>query len=559
MDGYIRVSRVGNRRGPRFVSPDLQREEIVRWAARSDVEILELFEELDESGARADRPLLGRAIQRIEAGVSGGLVVWRVDRFGRSLADGVHVIDRIQNVGGGFYSVQDGLDISTDAGRLVLRILLSVAEYQLDGIRATWRAARERAIRRGVFIAVGTIVGYRKTPSGRLRPDPETGPVITEVFRRRALGDSVNTLCRYLEEQGVRTGKGNRGWSNGTLRGMFRSRAYLGEVYSAPFVKRGAHVALTDPATWQAAQRPSNVRRHEDHRPALLVGLVRCASCSHCLSISVLRPTGKPPRLFYRCRRFHAAGTCPGSVAISADKLEAYVVDVMYDVLGKRRGAPVRRLAEAEARAAAADEALVRYRDTDHLIQTIGEDAYLEGLQVRRKRSVDANLAVVEARAKLGIHALPPVADVRAAFPSMAVVEQRFFVARVIDAVFVSNAHGPAKHRTIVCPAGTAPRPLPRSGDTGRVMRTITPRRGWINPVPPAAKWSANPDAEPWVAWPAVAEHFAISKKTVQQWKRDGMPSEFVDRRRLYRLSQCQEWYDERFAPATRRTVRVRR
>jgi hypothetical protein len=85
VDGYLRVSRVGNRRGPRFISPSVQREAIEGWTARQGFELAEVFEELDESGARADRPLLELAIQRVELRATAGLVVWRVDRFGRSL------------------------------------------------------------------------------------------------------------------------------------------------------------------------------------------------------------------------------------------------------------------------------------------------------------------------------------------------------------------------------------------------------------------------------------------------------------------------------------------
>ena len=57
---------------------------------------MEVLEELDESRARADRPLLERAVSRIEAGVSSGLVVTHVDRFGRSLLAGLQVIERIR-------------------------------------------------------------------------------------------------------------------------------------------------------------------------------------------------------------------------------------------------------------------------------------------------------------------------------------------------------------------------------------------------------------------------------------------------------------------------------
>jgi hypothetical protein len=78
VDGYVRVSRVGKRRGPSFISPTVQREAIDDWTARQGFRLLEVFEELDESGARADRPLLKEAIRRVEVGASSALVVWRV-------------------------------------------------------------------------------------------------------------------------------------------------------------------------------------------------------------------------------------------------------------------------------------------------------------------------------------------------------------------------------------------------------------------------------------------------------------------------------------------------
>src|SRR5215211_5836233 len=84
VDGYVRVSRVGNRSGPSFLSPELQREAIRRWAELRGAIVAETFEELDESGGRCDRPLLEQAIRRIECHDSDGLVVAYMSRFGRS-------------------------------------------------------------------------------------------------------------------------------------------------------------------------------------------------------------------------------------------------------------------------------------------------------------------------------------------------------------------------------------------------------------------------------------------------------------------------------------------
>src|SRR3954451_1085043 len=150
-DGYIRVSHVGPRKGSRFISPQVQREQITSWAATNGVELARVFEGLDESGSRADRPLLLAAIDRIASGVTDGLVVSKVDRFSRSHTDGSILIDRVVRTGGRFVSVADGFDTSTPTGRMVLRMMLSWAEWDLERIRGDWAIAKQRAIDRGVF------------------------------------------------------------------------------------------------------------------------------------------------------------------------------------------------------------------------------------------------------------------------------------------------------------------------------------------------------------------------------------------------------------------------
>ena len=191
LDGYIRVSQVAGRGGESFISPAMQREQIERWADANRVFLGVIFEELDESGARQDRPLLLRAIERVESGKSRGIVVAKLDRFGRSLMDGLAAIERIHRASGAFVSVQDGLDLRTETGRLVLRIMLSMAEWELDRVRSSWDQAKARAIARGVHIGRTPPFGYRRDSRGRLRCDPKTGDVARELFRAPQQGSNA--------------------------------------------------------------------------------------------------------------------------------------------------------------------------------------------------------------------------------------------------------------------------------------------------------------------------------------------------------------------------------
>src|SRR5690348_12101892 len=131
VDGYVRVSQVRGRKGPSFISPLEQRSQIESWASVNRATVAMMYEELDESGARADRPLLQEALARVERGDTNGIVVARLDRFGRSLVNGLEAIERIRRAGGVFVSVQDGFDIRTPTGKLVLRLMLSMAEFEL--------------------------------------------------------------------------------------------------------------------------------------------------------------------------------------------------------------------------------------------------------------------------------------------------------------------------------------------------------------------------------------------------------------------------------------------
>src|SRR4051812_10024588 len=95
LDGYIRVSQVRGRGGDTFISPAVQRERIQAWASAFGHELLTIHEEFDESGARADRPKLLEAIDRVKAGESQGIVVAKLDRFARSLIDGLRHIETL--------------------------------------------------------------------------------------------------------------------------------------------------------------------------------------------------------------------------------------------------------------------------------------------------------------------------------------------------------------------------------------------------------------------------------------------------------------------------------
>ncbi|HZA59371.1 MAG TPA: recombinase family protein, partial [Solirubrobacterales bacterium] len=96
LDAYIRVSRVAGREGEAFISPKVQRERIESWADGHGHTIGRWFEDLDQPGSRLERPGLTEIMSRVEARESAGVIVAKLDRFGRSVVHLARLIERLR-------------------------------------------------------------------------------------------------------------------------------------------------------------------------------------------------------------------------------------------------------------------------------------------------------------------------------------------------------------------------------------------------------------------------------------------------------------------------------
>ena len=99
------------------------------------------------SGARAERPELARLLDQLRAGDT--VVVWRLDRLGRSLADLIGSVAQLEERGVGFRSLQESIDTTSSGGRLVFHIFGALAEFERDLIRERTRAGLQAARARG--------------------------------------------------------------------------------------------------------------------------------------------------------------------------------------------------------------------------------------------------------------------------------------------------------------------------------------------------------------------------------------------------------------------------
>jgi DNA invertase Pin-like site-specific DNA recombinase len=465
LDGYVRVSRVRGREGKSFISPDVQRERIRAQAKAAGHQVVRVHEDLDLPGSHSQRPGLQAMLARVERGTVDGVIVARLDRFGRSSLDINRNLERIREAGGELIAAAEGIDTSTPTGRFFLAITAAFAELELERIRETWSVARERAVARGVHIASRTPTGYLRGEDGRLVPGPEAER-IAAIFEARAAGASWGELARMMA--GVPTPYGGRNWTSKSLAHLIANRVYLGEARSGDFTMPGAHRPLVDEPTWNAAQRPRGPYL-PGRGEALLSGLLRCAGCRHVMKSNSMRTRRAERRRIYRCRGHFAAGVCEERPAVMAEIVEDWVTERFFARVGdlEARGVPSnRRLTDARRAVEAARAELEAYRDSA-AVAVLGQEPFLAGLRARAEalRGAEARLAEIRGEAELA--EVGGVYRLRETWPELSVAERRQLLASAIDAVFlrrVGQANVPVSSRSLVLWRGEAPADLPGRG-----------------------------------------------------------------------------------------------
>ncbi len=424
-----------------------------------------------------------QAIKRVEAGESQGVVVAKLDRFGRSLIDGLAALARIEDAGGQFVSVQDGFDLASPTGKLILRIMFAMGEWELERIRDSWIIARSKATERGIHGGNKVPFGYLRGKDKRLFPHPKWAPVVTELFRRRAEDVPVFDLLEYLEEVGYRTGAGTRPRTNFAYR-IVCNRVYLGEARSGEFVKLGAHPALTDPATWQRAQVPR--RRPHSRIESLLGNVIRCASCGRPMG-PVREHTSGVARA-YRCagQARGRGNSCGAPASASIEEIDPVIEALLFDLARRPKpGTSESSLASDEQKVKDALRGLEQYRDSSRVLEMLGATMFEAGVRKRVATYERSLLKVATARRGLNAPSLPPE-ELDRIWRHLTIPQRQVWINEFVDCVAIERGRGPAFERAWAYLRGTGPVKVGR----GVVAHQLRPASEGARQLSATRRWS---------------------------------------------------------------------
>jgi DNA invertase Pin-like site-specific DNA recombinase len=159
---YARVSTLNNQ------DPEMKLSELREYAGRRGWQIVEEFTDLGVSGCRESRPALNRLMSDACQRRFDAVLVWKIDRFGRSLKHLVNALAELAALGVAFISLRDNIDLSTPSGRLMFQIIGAMAEFERaliqERVRAGLRNARAKGRRLGrprVIVDVSKIASLR--------------------------------------------------------------------------------------------------------------------------------------------------------------------------------------------------------------------------------------------------------------------------------------------------------------------------------------------------------------------------------------------------------------
>lgn len=210
---YVRVSTEGQADGG--VSLDAQRAKVTAYASLYDLELVGVIEDAGESAKSLNRPGLTRALAMLDAGEVDGLLVAKLDRLTRSVRDLGTLLDRGFRDRFALLSVAEQVDTRSAAGRLVLNVLCSVAEWERETIGERTREALAHLKSEGARLG-GEALGWRRSEerdeAGRrivveARDEAQT---VRRILELRAQGKTMRDIADALDIEGHRTKKGGR-------------------------------------------------------------------------------------------------------------------------------------------------------------------------------------------------------------------------------------------------------------------------------------------------------------------------------------------------------------
>jgi site-specific DNA recombinase len=333
-----------------FNSLDAQREACEAYITSQKHEgwtaLATLYDDGAYSGGTMDRPALQRLLDDVRAGKID-VVVYKVDRLTRSLADFAKIVEVFDAQGVSFVSVTQAFNTTTSMGRLTLNVLLSFAQFEREVTGERIRDKIAASKKKGMWMGGQPSLGY-DVKERKLVVNEAEAATVRYIFRRylelgavRALRDDLAATGVVSKRRTAADGSpyGGQRFSRGALYLMLKNRIYRGEIVHKGKAFPGEHAAILDEDLWRRVQshlEENRMERREGDKalePSLLAGIVFDASSEPMTPTHAVK---KGTRYRYYISRRFITGPASDSFLgqrVPAFNFEALVIDRLQALL----------------------------------------------------------------------------------------------------------------------------------------------------------------------------------------------------------------------------------
>ena len=240
------------------------------------------------SGGNMDRPGIKRLMADVAAGKVDIILLYKIDRLTRSLADFAKIVEVLDKAEASFVSITQSFNTTTSMGRLTLNMLLSFAQFEREVTGERIRDKIAASKRRGMWMGGNVPVGYLVKNRKLVINEPQA-QVVRSIFEHYLEVGSVVELVYVLERDGYRTEvkiiatgqmRGGVPYSRGMLYRLLTSPVYRGMIVHKRELFAGEHEAIVSQELWDRVQAQligrtqGHARRLKAKDPSLLVGLL---------------------------------------------------------------------------------------------------------------------------------------------------------------------------------------------------------------------------------------------------------------------------------------------
>ncbi len=373
-----------------FNSLDAQHEACAAYVASQKHEgwvlLKDRYDDGGISGGTLERPALQRLLGEIEAGRVDRVVVYKVDRLTRSLADFAKLVERFDKVGASFVSVTQSFNTATSMGRLTLNVLLSFAQFEREVAAERIRDKIAASKRKGMWMGGNVSLGYEAKERTLVVNEAEA-ETVRAIFGLYLQWGKIRLVKDEADRRDLRTklrphlegrARGGAPFSRGHIHQVLTNPVYIGRIRHGAKTYPGVHDAIIDQATWDAVQSKlaENAAKDRGSRAsaggALLAGKM-VDETNDRLTATHANKRGRRYR-YYVSNRLIAKG---GDARASGSRIPAATLEqVVADALARRLGAP--GFIAGAIRAASASEIEVAHARCRKMSDTLGEQGLFD-------------------------------------------------------------------------------------------------------------------------------------------------------------------------------------